>query len=106
MKQAVTSIPRLWISFTRCLNSFIAPRPKLLTPADEYLAIGEKKFTVEYPQKLTLEKKWPIKQDLSFVANIFFLSFAYDHKFVNLSFRQFISDEETDEPKVWMINQF
>lgn len=48
----VTSIPRLWASLTKTLNSFMASRPEL--PQDEYLAIGAKKFIVEYPQKFIL----------------------------------------------------
>jgi len=29
-------------------------------PLDEYLAIGEKKFIVEYPQKFILTQGWAI----------------------------------------------
>jgi hypothetical protein len=36
------------------LNSFMTSRPQLFVPPDEYLVIGEKKFTVEYPQKFIL----------------------------------------------------
>lgn len=50
----VTSIPRLWASLTKTLNSFMASSPELRVPLDEYLDIGEKKFVVEYPQKFIL----------------------------------------------------
>lgn len=42
----------------RHLNSFMAPRPQLWIPAEEYLVIGEKKLTVEYPQKFILKRNF------------------------------------------------
>lgn len=52
-----TSIPRLCASLMRSLNSFIASWPQFPMPAEEYRIIGEKKLTVEYPQKFILDKK-------------------------------------------------
>ena len=45
-------MPFLWHSLTRVLNSLFAALPQS-SPADlAYSCLGEKKLTVEYPQKL------------------------------------------------------
>ena len=45
-------MPFLWHSLTRVLNSLFAALPQS-SPADlAYSCFGEKKLTVEYPQKL------------------------------------------------------
>ena len=50
----------------------MAPRPQLRAPAEEYLVIGEKKLTVEYPQKFILNTKSDEDAKLNVDTHVYF----------------------------------